>query len=161
MVASDGGVFAFNASFAGSCPAIGGCSGPAVAVAPDASGNGYWLATATGNVYTFGDAPYSRCARPAELGDHLHGAHAQTEGGTGSLTLTARSSPTATLPTWGALPGPREPRTPPPQSLRPQTGMGYRVASANGSVFTYGDAANDGSMAGTHLNGAIIAGTGF
>ena len=43
MVASDGGVFAFgDAHFAGSCPGIGGCSGAAVAVMPDASGNGYW-----------------------------------------------------------------------------------------------------------------------
>ena len=43
MVASDGGVFAFgDAHFAGSCPGIGGCSGAAVAVMPDASG------TATG-----------------------------------------------------------------------------------------------------------------
>ena len=47
MVASDGGVFAFgDAKFAGSCPGIGGCSGAAVAVMPDASGNGYWLVTA-------------------------------------------------------------------------------------------------------------------
>ena len=39
MVASDGGVFAFgDAHFAGSCPGIGGCSGAAVAVMPDASG---------------------------------------------------------------------------------------------------------------------------
>ena len=46
MVASDGGVFAFgDAHFAGSCPGIGGCSGAAVAVMPDASGNGYWLVT--------------------------------------------------------------------------------------------------------------------
>ena len=46
MVASDGGVFAFgDAHFAGSCPGIGGCSGSAVAVMPDASGNGYWLVT--------------------------------------------------------------------------------------------------------------------
>ena len=37
MVASDGGVFAFgDAHFAGSCPGIGGCSGAAVAVMPDA-----------------------------------------------------------------------------------------------------------------------------
>jgi len=28
----------------------------AVAVMPDASGNGYWLVTATGHVYAFGDA---------------------------------------------------------------------------------------------------------
>ena len=49
MVASDGGVFAFgDAAFEGSCPGIGGCGGAAVAVAPDASGRGYWLITATG-----------------------------------------------------------------------------------------------------------------
>ena len=47
MVASDGGVFAFgDARFEGSCPGMGGCSGAAVAVVPDASGNGYWLVTA-------------------------------------------------------------------------------------------------------------------
>ena len=50
-------VFAFgDAKFEGSCPGIGGCSGAAVAVMPDASGNGYWLVTATGHVYAFGDA---------------------------------------------------------------------------------------------------------
>ncbi len=40
-------------------------------------------------------------------------------------------------------------------------GAGYWVASANGSVYNYGEAPSDGSMAGTHLNGAIIAATGF
>ena len=29
------------------------------------------------------------------------------------------------------------------------------------AVFNYGDVPNDGGMSGTHLNGAIIAGTGF
>ena len=58
MVAADGGVFAFNSTFAGSCPGIGGCSGAAVAVAPDASGKGYWLATSTGQIYSFGNAKY-------------------------------------------------------------------------------------------------------
>ena len=39
MVASDGGVFAFgDARFEGSCPGMGGCSGAAVSVVPDASG---------------------------------------------------------------------------------------------------------------------------
>ena len=38
---------------------------------------------------------------------------------------------------------------------------GYWVASANGSVDTFGDAPFDGSLAGTRLNGAIIAATGF
>ena len=58
MVASDGGVFAFgDAHFAGSCPGIGGCSGAAVAVMPDASWQWLLARHRTGNVYTFGDAP--------------------------------------------------------------------------------------------------------
>ena len=40
-------------------------------------------------------------------------------------------------------------------------GQGYWVASANGSVYTYGDALFYGSMADTKLNGPIIAATGF
>ena len=59
MVGSDGGVFAFgDAKFAGSCPGIGGCSGAAVAVVPDATGNGYWVITSIGGVYPFGDAGF-------------------------------------------------------------------------------------------------------
>jgi hypothetical protein len=38
---------------------------------------------------------------------------------------------------------------------------GYWVASGNGGVDTFGAAPFDGSMAGTRLNGAIIAATGF
>ena len=37
---------------------------------------------------------------------------------------------------------------------------GYWVSDALGDVFTFGDAPNDGSMAGTHLNGSIIAASG-
>ena len=40
-------------------------------------------------------------------------------------------------------------------------GAGYWVSSALGAVYNFGDAPNDGGMAGTHLNGAIIAATGF
>ena len=35
------------------------------------------------------------------------------------------------------------------------------MASANGSVYTFGDALFYGAMAGTRLNGPIIAATGF
>jgi hypothetical protein len=35
-------------------------------MAPDASGNGYWLVTATGHVYSFGDAPF--LVAPGNLG---------------------------------------------------------------------------------------------
>jgi hypothetical protein len=40
-------------------------------------------------------------------------------------------------------------------------GGGYWVASALGAVYSFGDAPNDGGISGAHLNGAIIAATGF
>ena len=40
-------------------------------------------------------------------------------------------------------------------------GSGYWMASAVGTVIPFGDAPGDGGMAGTHLNGIIIAATGF
>ena len=41
------------------------------------------------------------------------------------------------------------------------SGGGYWIASANGAVNAYGDAPNDGSMAAEHLNGSIVAATGW
>jgi hypothetical protein len=39
-------------------------------------------------------------------------------------------------------------------------GGGYWVTTAEGRVYTFGDAPNDGDMSGAHLNGAIIAASG-
>jgi hypothetical protein len=160
MVASDGGVFAFNASFAGSCPGIGGCGGPAVAVAPDASGNGYWLATATGNVYAFGDAPYFGAPGPQSSAIT---SMVRTPDGRGYWLLDADGQVFAygNAAYLGSPAGSTGALNPATAIFATSDGDGYRVASANGSVFTYGDAANDGSMVGTHLNGAIVAATGF
>ena len=63
----------------GSCPGIGGCSGAAVAVVPDASGNGYWLVTQTGNVYAFGDAPFY--GAPGNQGSPVTSAVRTADGG--------------------------------------------------------------------------------
>ena len=161
MVASDGGVFAFgDAQFEGSCPGIGGCSGAAVAVVPDATGRGYWLVTQTGNIYPFGDAPYF--GAPGTQGSAVTAAVRTADGG-GYLVLLANG----TVQGYGdavSLGGP----TGAVGGLDPASaifteagGGGYWVASAAGDVFTYGGAPDDGSMAGTRLNGAIIAGTGF
>ncbi len=161
MVASDGGVFAFgDAQFEGSCPGIGGCSGAAVAVVPDATGRGYWLVTQTGNVYPFGDAPYF--GAPGTQGSPVTAAVRTADGG-GYFVLLANG----TVDGYGdavSLGGP----TGAVGGLDPASaifteagGGGYWVASAAGDVFTYGGAPDDGSMAGTRLNGAVIAGTGF
>jgi hypothetical protein len=160
MVASDGGVFAFgDAYFAGSCPGIGGCSGSAVAVMPDHSGSGYWLVTSTGNVYTFGDAPYfgapgqgtvtSAVATPDGLGYWIVLADGQVYAYGDAV---ADGSPSAG--DFGGLNAATA-------IFSTSDGAGYWVSSALGSVYNFGDAPNDGGMASTHLNGAIIAATGF
>ena len=159
MVASDGGVFAFgDAHFAGSCPSIGGCAGAAVAVMPDASAHGYWLITSTGNVYAFGDAPYfgapghgtvtSAVATPDGkgywilLGDgEVFSYGDAAELGSPSSANFSVADPAAAI-------------------FATSDGAGYWVASALGAVYNLGDVPNDGGMAGTHLNGSIIAASG-
>jgi hypothetical protein len=161
MVASDGGVFAFgDASFEGSCPGIGGCSGAAVSVMPDATGKGYWLVTQTGHIYTFGDAAY--LGAPGPQSSPVTSAVRTPDGG-GYWILLANGTVYAygdavNLGGPGTAVGGFNPAT---AIFTTSDGGGYWVASANGSVFTYGDAPFDGSMAATHLNGSIIAATGF
>jgi hypothetical protein len=161
MVGSDGGVFAFgDAKFEGSCPGIGGCSGAAVTVMPDATGNGYWLLTATGHIYTFGDAAYYGAPGPQSVPVT---SAVRTADGKGYWILfsngaIARYGDAGNFGSPSGVFGGQNPAT---AIFATADGQGYWVASANGSVYTYGDAQFAGSMAGTKLNGAIIAATGF
>jgi hypothetical protein len=161
MVAADGGVFAFgDAKFEGSCPGIDGCSGAAVAVMPDASGDGYWLVTSTGRVYAFGDA--AQYGAPGPQSVPVTSA-VRTTDGAGYRILFANGvidaygdatdfgGPTASVST-------SDPAT---TIFTTPDGGGYWVASADGSVFTYGDAPYEGGASGMHLNGPIIAATGW
>ena len=161
MVASDGGVFAFgDAHFAGSCPGIGGCSGAAVAVMPDASGNGYWLVTKTGSIYTFGDASYY--GAPGSTGSPVTSA-VRTPNGGGYWILTANGTVYnyGNAGSYGDSIGAFGGLNPATAIFTTSDGGGYWIASANGTVDQFGDAPNDGGMLGTHLNGSIIAATGF
>jgi hypothetical protein len=162
MVASDGGVFAFgDAQFEGSCPGIGGCSGAAVGVAPDASGAGYWLVTSSGSIYTFGDAPYFGAPGPQSSSMT---SIVRTPDGKGYWVLDANGGvfPYGDAGNLGSL------ATNAAGGLDPAAaifttfdGAGYWVVTALGKVYAFGDAPNDGDMSGTHLNGSVIAATGF
>ena len=161
MVASDGGVFAFgDAHFAGSCPGIGGCSGAAVAVMPDASGNGYWLVTSTGSVYTFGGAP--SLGAPGPQSSPITSAVATPDGG-GYYVLDAAGQVFSygdALGLGSLQPGATGGLNPASAIFVTSDNGGYWVSDALGDVYTFGDAPNHGSMAGTHLNGSIIAASG-
>ena len=161
MVASDGGVFAFgDAKFAGSCYSVGGCVGAAVAVMPDASGNGYWVVTQTGNVYGFGDA--SNFGGPGNTGSPVTSA-VRTPSGNGYWVLTANGNVYAYGDAKNAAgaPGAFGRTNPATAVFTTSDNSGYWIASANGSVYPVGGAPFYGSMAGTRLNGSIIAATGF
>jgi len=161
MVGADGGVFAFgDAKFEGSCPEFGGCSGTAVAVMPDASGNGYWLVTNTGHVYAFGDAIDYGQPDP-QLVPVTNAV--RTTDGKGYWLLYANGAVAAfgDAPYFTAALGEVGGIDPATAILTTSDGGGVWIVSANGSVFAYGDAPNDGGMGGLHLNGAIIAGTGW
>ncbi len=140
MVGSDGGVFAFgDAKFEGSCPGIGGCSGAAVTVMPDATGNGYWLVTATGHIYTFGDAAYYGAPGPQNVPVT---SAVRTAGRKGLLDsfLQWRHRRLWRRGHFGSPTGVFGGQNPATAIFATADGQGYWVASANGSVYTYGDA---------------------
>ena len=161
MVAADGGVFAFgDAKFEGSCPSIGGCSGAAVAVMPDASGNGYWLVTSTGRVYAFGNAVSYGAPGPHSVPVT---SAVRTTDGAGYLILFADGVVDAygDAKNFGGPAGSVNTSSPATTIFTTSDGGGYWVASAGGSVFTYGDATYEGGASGMHLNGPIVAATGW
>jgi hypothetical protein len=160
MVAADGGVFAFgDATFAGSCPGIGGCAGAAVAVMPDSTGEGYWLVTATGNVYAFGDAP--NLGAPGHQSSPVTSAVATPDGKgywilDGDGRVFAYGDAAAGSPSAATFNG----FDPANVIFATSDGGGYWVAGALGNVVPFGDAPNDGDMSGSHLNGPIIGASG-
>ena len=161
LVASDGGVFAFgDATFAGSCPGIGGCAGAAVSVVPDHSGDGYWLVTRSGNVYAFGNASYP--GAPGKVGAPVTSA-VRAPDGRGFWMLLANGTVHAygDAVHYGDTTGHFGGLNPATAIFSTSDGGGYWVVSADGTVDSYGDAPFEISVAERHLKALIIAGTGF
>jgi hypothetical protein len=160
MVASDGGVFTFgDAKFEGSCPSIGGCAGgAAVAVMPDATGNGYWVVTAGGDVQPFGDAP-----SPGEPAVPGVVAAVRSSDGEGYYLLYSNGVvySAGDAVNYGNATGVVGGYNPATAIFTTADGKGYWIVAANGSVITAGDAPYEGGANSLHLNGSIIAGTGW
>lgn len=160
MVGADGGVFTFgDAHFEGSCPAIGGCSGgPAVSVIPDSTGNGYWLVTVGGGVTPFGDAPDLGSVAAAPV---VSAARSFDGGGYYLLYSNGVVYAFGDAVNYGSASGEVGGSNPAATIFTTADGGGYWIVSSNGSVVTEGDAPYDGGANSLHLNGSIIAGTGW
>ena len=148
-MASDGGVFAFgDAGFYGSTGSIT-LNKPIIGLIPTIDGGGYWLIASDGGVFAFGDAKFYGSTGGDNLASPVTAAApASSAAATGSSTPTARSSTTATRDFEGQPAGA-------PGGYRitgmaaTQSSNGYWLASANGNVADFGDAAPYGSMVGT------------
>ena len=172
MVGADGGVFAFgDATFAGSCPGIGGCSGTAVGVVPTRGTNGgYWVVTSTGNVYGFGTPSYGQPGPQSSPITSATVSYNLSEGyGGGYYVLDANGQVFAygnADKSFGSIPtgqaGGNNPATAIVVHLSAYASGddGYWVATANGTVFGLG-APSFGGMNGTNLNGRVIAMAGY
>ena len=162
MVGADGGVFTFgDAKFEGSCPGIGGCpGGAAVAVMPDSTGNGYWVVTAGGYVTPFGDA--ASPGEPGPLSEPVVSA-VRSYDGNGYYLLYPNGVVYnfGDALNYGSANGEVGGFNPATTIFTTADGDGYWIVSANGSVITEGDAPYEGGANSLHLNGAIIAGTGW
>jgi len=134
MVATDGGIFAFNAPFYGS---TGGqhLNAPIVGTAPDTATGGYWLVASDGGVFAFNAPSTVRWATAPEQAHRRHGSRARRrgywlvasdggifafgtapfEGSTGSLHLNA--------PIVGMAPT--------------ASGGGYWLVAADGGIFAF------------------------
>jgi hypothetical protein len=129
LAAADGGVFAFgDAPFRGRPE--GRLNQPVVGMAATPSGQGYWLAAADGGVFGFGDAAFF--GRPASSNEPVVGM-AATPSGQGYWLAAADGGVFA----FGdaVFHGPGFPDTVAIASTPQGT---YRLATADGTVVTYG-----------------------
>jgi hypothetical protein len=137
IVGTDGGVFSFgDAGFYGSLPGINATPNPArvadsvafhayaasqdVFFAPTPDAHGYWIVDSAGDVYSFGDAGFFG-SLPGTLSS--------------SARLSANDVVTghqATIPVTGFV--------------ATADGHGYWMATTNGSIYTFGDATQYGSL---------------
>jgi hypothetical protein len=129
---------------------------PVVAMARTTDGGGYWLATADGGVFSFGDAGFYGSEGGVRLNQSVVGM-APTPAGHGYWLVTADGGVFSfgdaefcgsagalhlNQPIVGMAPTP--------------DGKGYWLVAADGGIFTFGDAGFYGSAGALHLNEPIV-----
>ncbi len=155
VVASDGGVFSFNAPFYGSAGNLN-LNRPVVGAAATPDGGGYWLVASDGGVFSFGDARFFGSMGGQHLNQPIVGMAATSDGG-GYWLVAADGGifafgDAAFDGSTGAI-----------HLNRPVVGMaaspdggGYWLVASDGGVFAFGDAAFDGSTGAIHLNRPVV-----
>jgi Glycosyl hydrolases family 43 len=170
LIASDGGVFAFgDAHFYGSLGGGSGSASPVTAMAPGFLGGGYWMVTASGQVFAFGNATNFGSLSSAPGGYRVTGM-ATTDDSNGYWLASANGNvvPFGDAVNYGSAYSSSSSSSSPSSSSSvplnaPVVGMtatsdgaGYWLQGADGGIFSYGDAAFEGSMGGQRLNAPMV-----
>ncbi|HEY1830520.1 MAG TPA: choice-of-anchor P family protein [Acidimicrobiales bacterium] len=168
MFAGDGGVFDFgDAVFEGSLPGenitptypVSGATAYPFGVGANPNNAGYWLVTADGDTYTFGNAPTISTGPQIEFGKVV--ALATTPDGEGYYMFLQSGPVEAFGDAVTGLGGASNPSAPIVFGQATSTGKGYWEFGADGGVFTFGDAPFEKSLGGIHLNAPITAAIAF
>jgi len=155
VVASDGGVFSFNAPFYGSAGALP-LARPVVGATATPDGGGYWLVASDGGVFSYGDAGFYGSEGGRHLNQPIVGMTATPDGG--GYWLVASDGGIFAFGDAGFFGS-----TGSMHLNRPVVGMavapgggGYWLVASDGGIFAFGDAGFFGSTGSMHLNRPVV-----
>ena len=155
LVASDGGVFSFDAPFHGSAGALP-LARPVVGAASAPDGGGYWLVAADGGVFSYGDASFYGSLGGRHLNQPIVGMAPAPDGG--GYWLVASDGGVFAFgdaPFSGSTGSMRLNRPVVGMAAAPDGG-GYWLVASDGGVFTFGDAPFSGSTGSMRLNRPVV-----
>ena len=154
-VASDGGLFAFNAAFYGSTGNIH-LNQPIVGMADAPDGKGYWEVASDGGIFSFGDAVFYGSTGALRLNKPIVGMAdtpdgkgywlVASDGGIFSFGDAAFYGSTGNIHLNQPIVG---------MAATPD-GHGYWLVAADGGIFSFGNAAFYGSTGALSLNKPIV-----
>jgi N-acetylmuramoyl-L-alanine amidase len=155
LVASDGGIFSFDAPFHGSAGALP-LARPVVGAASTPDGGGYWLVASDGGVFSYGNATFYGSLGGQHLNQPIVGMAATPDGG-GYWLVAADGGIFAfgDAPFLGST-GSMHLNRPVVGMAATPDGHGYWLVASDGGIFAFGDAPFLGSTGSMHLNRPVV-----
>jgi len=155
VVASDGGVFSFDAPFYGSAGALA-LARPVVGAAAAPDGGGYWLVASDGGVFSYGDARFFGSMGGQHLNEPIVGMAATPDGGGYWLVASDGGIFAFGDAHFYGSTGAMHLNRPVVGMAASPGGSGYWLVASDGGIFSFGDARFFGSTGAMPLNRPVV-----